>query len=143
MKKRKMIVFVMCILLAFSTIIVPDTTNVEAKATKKALKYLKGTWHTANMPGYKVKFTKKYAKFYEDCDAQFRQLPKKKFGKLMYKDKIVSTKRKKGKWIIKLKHKKSFYYYIESANDKKILEYWGKLNDTSTYSGSGSLEKWK
>ena len=138
-----MIVFVMCILLAFSTIIVPDTTNVEAKATKKALKYLKGTWHTASMPGYKVKFTKKYAKYYADYDENFNLLPKNKLGKLKYKKRIVYTKRKKGKWIIKLKNKKGFHYYKTNENDKETLEYWGKLNDVGTYSGSSSLEKWK
>lgn len=128
----------------FSTVTISGTTNVEAKATKKALKYLKGTWHTWDMPGYKVKFTKKYVKYYADYDSNFNQLSSKKLGKLEFKHKIVSKKKKKGKWTIKVKRGKGSYYYFKtSANDKKVLEYWGKLKDGNTYSGSDSLEKWK
>ena len=97
MKKRKFLVLVMCIVMIFSTVTISGTTNVEAKATKKALKYLKGTWHTWDMPGYKVKFTKKYVKYYADYDSNFNQLSSKKLGKLEFKHKIVSTKKKKGK----------------------------------------------
>ncbi|MFR5919246.1 hypothetical protein [Eubacterium ventriosum] len=144
MKKRKVLVLAMCIVMIFSTVTVSNVTNVEAKATKKALKYLKGTWHTWNMPGYKVKFTKKYVKYYADYDSNFNQLPSKKIGKLEFKNKIVSTKKKKGKWTIKVKKGKGSYYYFKtSANDKNVLEYWGKLKDSNTYSGSSSLEKWK
>ena len=144
MKKRKFLVLVMCIVMIFSTMTISNTTNVEARATKRALKYLKGTWHTASQPGYKVKFTKKYVKYYVDYDSNFNQLPSKKLGKLEYKEKIVSTKKKKGKWIIKIKRKKgSYYYFMTSDNDKEVLEYWGKLKDSNTYSGSSSLEKWK
>lgn len=144
MKKRKFLVLVMCIVMIFSTVTISNTTNVEAKATKKALKYLKGTWHTWDMPGYKVKFTKKYVKYYADYDSNFNQLSSKKLGKLEFKHKIVSTKKKKGKWTIKVKRGKGSYYYFKtSANDKKVLEYWGKLKDSNTYSGSDSLEKWK
>ena len=128
MKKRKFLVLVMCIVMIFSTVTISGTTNVEAKATKKALKYLKGTWHTWGMPGYKVKFTKKYVKYYADYDSNFNQLSSKKLGKLEFKH-----KRGKG----------SYYYFKTSANDKKVLEYWGKLKDGNTYSGSDSLEKWK
>lgn len=143
MKNRKLLVLAICIAMIFSTVTISNTTNVEAKATKKALKYLKGTWHTWSMPGYKVKFTKKYVKYYVDYDSNFNQLPSKKFGKLEFKHKIVSTKKKKGKWIIKVKSGKGSYYYFKtSANDKKVLEYWGKLKDSNTYSGSDSLEKW-
>lgn len=96
------------------------------------------------MPGYKVKFTKKYVKYYADYDSNFNQLSSKKLGKLEFKHKIVSTKKKKGKWTIKVKRGKGSYYYFKtSANDKKVLEYWGKLKDGNTYSGSDSLEKWK
>ena len=126
----------MCIVMIFSTVTISGTTNVEAKATKKALKYLKGTWHTWDMPGYKVKFTKKYVKYYADYDSNFNQLSSKKLGKLEFKHKIVSTKKKK-------RGKGSYYYFKTSANDKKVLEYWGKLKDGNTYSGSDSLEKWK
>lgn len=144
MKKRKFLVLAMCIVMIFSTVTISNTTNVEAKATKKALKYLKGTWHTWDMPGYKVKFTKKYVKYYADYDSNFNQLSSKKLGKLEFKHKIVSTKKKNGKWIIKVKRGKGSYYYFKtSANDKKVLEYWGKLKDSNTYSGSDSLEKWK
>lgn len=144
MMKRKFMVLVMCIVMIFSTVTVANTTNVEAKATKKALKYLKGTWHTWNMPGYKVKFTKKYVKYYADYDSNYNQLPAKKLGKLKFKNKIMFTKNKNGKWIIKVKRGKGSYYYFKtSASDKKVLEYWGRVNDSSTYSGSDSLEKWK
>ena len=144
MKKRKFLVLAMCIVMIFSTVTISNTTNVEAKATKKALKYLKGTWHTWDMPGYKVKFTKKYVKYYADYDSNFNQLSSKKLGKLEFKHQIVSTKKKKGKWTIKVKRGKGSYYYFKtSANDKKVLEYWGKLKDGNTYSGSDSLEKWK
>lgn len=144
MKKRKILVLAMCIVMIFSTVTISKTTNVEAKATKKALKYLKGTWHTWDMPGYKVKFTKKCVKYYANYDSNFNQLSSKKLGKLEFKHKIVSTKKKKGKWTIKVKRGKGSYYYFKtSTNDKKVLEYWGKLNDSNTYSGSDSLEKWK
>lgn len=106
MKKRKFLVLVMCIVMIFSTVTISNTTNVEAKATKKALKYLKGTWHTWDMPGYKVKFTKKYVKYYADYDSNFNQLSSKKLGKLEFKHKIISTKKKKGKWTINVKRGK-------------------------------------
>ena len=32
---------------------------------------------------------------------------------------------------------------LKGSKDKKVLEYWGKLKDSNTYSGSDSLEKWK
>ena len=144
MKKRKFLVLAMCIVMIFSTVTMLNTTNVEAKATKKSLKYLKGTWHTWNMPGYKVKFTKKYVKYYADYDSNLNQLPSNKLGKLEFKRKIVFTKKKKGKWIIKVKIGKGSYYYFKTSDiDKKILEYWGKLQDIDTYSGSSSLEKLK
>lgn len=144
MKKRKFLVLAMCIAMIFSTVTVLNTTNVGAKATKKALKYLKGTWHTNNRPGYKVKFTKNYVKYYADYDSNFNQLPNKKLGKLEFKYKIVFTKKKKGKWIIKVKTRKGPYYYFRTSDvDKKILDYRGKLKDGNTYSGSSSLEKWR
>lgn len=142
MNKRKFLALAMCIVMIFSAVTVSDITNVEAKATKKALKYLNGTWHTWDMPGYKVKFTKKYVKYYADYDSNFNQLPSGKLGNLEYKSKIVSTKKKNGKWTIKVKgNNGANYYFMTSDNDKNVLEYWRNPKDSDTYSGSDSLEK--
>ena len=141
MKMKKFIVSIMCALMVFSTVTVYNSTEVEAKATKAAVKYLKGTWHTWDAPGYKVKFTKKYVKYYDDADKNFNQLPTNKLGKMAFKSKIASTKKKDGKWVIKVKGSNGTYYFRTSDSDKNILEYMGDINDIDTYSGSSSLEK--
>lgn len=141
--RRVAILFVtICMVMILGANAATNTKYAGAKATKKALRYLSGTWHTGSMPGYKVKFTKNYVKYYADGDSNSKPLPADKLGKLEYKYKIVSTKKKNGKWIIKVKTGKNKYYYFkESKNDKTTLEYWGKLKGNDSYSGSSSLTK--
>ena len=61
MKKRKIIVMLLCMV----TLFVVSVNTVEASASKKGMKFLKGAWLTAgNSQAEKAIFTKKYMKIY-------------------------------------------------------------------------------
>ena len=116
-------------------------TTVEAKATKKAMKYLKGTWVTlGNSSGTKVIFTQKYMKFYDLWTSDYSDVksPKSK-GKYLGKLKIVSTKKKGKVWTIKVKSQNSYTYYKECGS---VLECWWKENGEWQMSASDSIERY-
>lgn len=142
MKVRKIIIMLVLSCCIFATSFSHQSTTVEAKATKKAMKFLKGTWITwGNSQAEKVVFTKKYKKVYSLWNKNHTKVysPKKK-GKLLYKSKIVSTKKKGKKWIIKVGKKGSYLYYKGSGD---VLECWWKDKNGWNYSGSDSLQKVK
>ena len=138
MKKRKIFIILLCIVAVFATSI----NTVNAKATKKAMKFLKGTWVTAgNSQGTKVVFTRKYMKSYSlwNDDCSMVKSPKAK-GKYIGKRKIVYTKKKGKRWTIKVGKKGSYTYYKGYG---KYLDCWWKDKNGWNYSGSGSLMKVK
>lgn len=136
---------VLCILLSlvmiFSIITIVPQTNVEAKATKKAMKFLKGTWVTAGNSGAtKIIFTRKYMKSYDLWNSSYTKVKSpKSTGKYIGKSKIVSTKKKGRKWIIKVKNKNGYTYYKGYGY---VLDCWWKEHGKWQYSGSDSLERY-
>lgn len=143
MKVRKIVIMLVLSCCIFATNFSQQSTAVEAKATKKAMKYLKGTWLTfGNSRSEKVVFTKNYIKVYSLWNKDHTKVysPKKK-GKLMYKSKIVSSKKKGNKWTIKVGKKGSYTYYKSSG--KNVLECWWKDKNGWNYSGSDSLGRVK
>lgn len=131
MKKRVLTVWVcVCMMLSFCGPV--NYKTAEAKATKKAMKFLKGTWVTAGQSAsVKVVFTRKYMKFYNCWN--------NKKGKYMGKSKIISTKKKGKKWTIKVKSSKGRVTCYKGS--KGVLECWWKEHGEWQYSGSSSLEK--
>lgn len=120
--------------------IVTDVRISEAKATKNAMKYLTGIWITAGNSGaVKYIFTTGYMKEYSLWNKDYSRVysPKQK-GKYVGKRKIVSTKKKNGKWIIKVGEKDSYTYYKERNG---LLECWWKDQGEWHYSGSDSIKK--
>lgn len=135
-RKIGILMLVVCVLLGTS--IVKSTTIVEAKATKKAMKFLKGTWATTHHPCEKVVFTKKYMKVYAGYDKNRNEYKGKKKGKLLWKAKIVSTKKKKKEWTIKVKTGNSIIFY-KGFRDGLTCQW--KENGEWMYSFSDSLSR--
>lgn len=129
----------MCLALAFSSASINEN-RVEAKATKKAMKFLKGMWVTAGQSqSVKVVFTQKYMKFY-DCwdDSHTKVYGGKKLGKYMGKSKIISTKKKGKEWIIKVEGYNGVVYY-KGFKDGLSCEW--KENGEWQFSASSSLNR--
>ncbi|MBQ2643253.1 MAG: hypothetical protein IJF94_05575 [Eubacterium sp.] len=103
------IISLVLVLVIFSTLQV----NVEAKATKKAMKFLKGTWIIeGDSSSKKIIFTRKYAKEYDLWNkSQTKVKSPKRKGKYLGKAKIISTKKKGKNWLIKMKRYGGYYYY--------------------------------
>ncbi len=140
--KKKKIVVVMFMAFCLAAVMWMNPVGAEAKATGKAMKYLKGTWVTAgNSQSEKVIFTRKYMKVYSLWNKEYTKVysPAKK-GKLLGKRKIISTKKKGSRWVIKVGKKGSYTYYKSSG---QILECWWKDKSGWHYSGSDSLVKVK
>ncbi len=136
---KKVVTIILCILLMLSISSISQTT-VEAKATKKAMKFLKGTWVTAgNSGGTKVIFTKKYMKFYNLWTSDFRVKSPKSKGKYIGKSKIISTKKKGKEWIIKVKSKNGTTLYKGNSDG---LFCWFKSNGEWIMSGSSSIQRY-
>ncbi len=139
MKKRVLTVWVcVCMMLSFCGPV--NYKTAEAKATKKAMKFLKGTWVTAGNSGsIKVVFTRKYMKFYDCWNASHTKVyGGKKKGKYIWKSKIVSTKKKGREWTIKVKSKGGVTYY---KGYKDGLTCQWKENGEWQYSFSDSLNR--
>ena len=135
---KKLVAIVLCLAMTL-TVCNIDQTNVEAKATKKAMKFLKGTWVTAgNSAGTKVIFTKKYVKYYDLFTSDGKVKSPKSKGKYTGKYKIVSTKKKGKKWTIKVKSKNGYIYYKGNSSG---LIFWWKENGEWMMSASSSIER--
>ena len=138
--KKRVTSIVICLII-FLSVTCLYTNSVNAAASKKALKYLKGKWYSVGMceggPRSIVKFTKKYAKTYAYD-------PSKKKYVYCGKSKIVSTKKVKNGYLIKLKSKNGKYCYKTSENNKKKLDCfstWNPKEFPKYYSGTSSLYK--
>ncbi len=132
-----MLFFVMAISISFGL----PQTNVEAKATKKAMKFLKGTWITVGQSNsVKNIFTRKYIKSYDLWNSKGTKVksPKSK-GKYIGKRKIISTKKKGKDWIIKFKSKNGYGYYKGHGNS--LISCWKEKGEWMM-SGSSSLERY-
>ena len=130
----------LCFVLVLTFCYTPQA-RVEAKATKKAMKFLKGTWVTAGQSGsVKVIFTKKYMKSYDLWNSKNSRVksPKSK-GKYIGKSKIISTKKKGREWIIKVKNKNGTTYY-KGYGDGLVC--WWKEKGKWMMSGSSSLNRY-
>lgn len=131
---RKIYTFLLILILV---LFIPSTA--QADAGKKALKYLKGKWYTASIdltghPQYMVKFTKKYVKYYSFDEGKDKYV-------FNWKAKLVSAKKTKNGYLIKVKNGNHKYCY---EGDKKILCYymtWNRKKFGDNYSGSSSLGK--
>ena len=140
MKSKKLLIIVLCLALIFASGIVINN-KVEAKATKKAMKFLKGTWITVgNSQSVKLIFTKKYVKSYDLWNKNYTKVysPKHK-GKYLGKRRIDSTKKKGKTWIIKVGKKGQYTYYKGFGVG---LECWWKEKGKWQYSGSSSLQRY-
>ena len=116
-------------------------TTIQASATKKAMKFLKGTWVTVGQSNsVKIIFTKKYAKAYDLWKSDYSDVksPKSK-GKYIGKSKIVSTKKKGKEWIIKVKNSSGTTYY---KGYKDGLICWYKSRSKWEMSASSSLNRY-
>ncbi len=140
MKKRLLVTLLcICVILSFAAPV--KHNNVEAKATKEAMKFLKGTWiSVGNSQSIKVIFTRKYRKSYDLWNASYTKVDKSKKGKYMGRMKIVSTKKKGKNWYIKLKGKKGYLYYVGRKNS--LTCQW-RENGEWSYSFSDSLQRYK
>ena len=138
--KKMLAVSILVSMLLVNFSIVTNVQVSEAKATKSAMKFLKGTWVTAGNSGaVKFIFTTKYMKEYSLWNKDYSRVysPSHK-GKYVGKRKIVSTKKKNGKWIIKVGKKGSYTYYKGYGDG---LECWWKDKSGWQYSGSDSIER--
>lgn len=131
MKKRALaICMCVCMMLSFCGSV--NYKKAEAKATKAAMKFLKGSWITAgNSQSVKVVFTRKYVKFYEIKYKNRKKVKETYTGR----QKIISTKKKGKKWHIKVK---GGNYYVGCGDT--LLNRWWK-NGEWQYSFSDSLER--
>ena len=137
MKKRKLFIILLCIVALFVT----SSNTVNAKASKKAMKFLKGTWvSVGGSNATKVIFTRKYMKSYSLWNDDFTVKNPKAKGKYIGKRRIVSTKKKGKKWIIKVGKKGSYTYYKGRG---RYLDCWFKYKNEWTYSGTSSLMRVK
>ena len=140
-KLKKILAISLLSSMLFVNFSVVNTVHVsEAKATKEAVKYLKGTWITAGNSGaVKFVFTTNYMKEYSLWNKDHSKVysPEHK-GKYVGKRKIVSTKKKNGKWTIKVGKKGSYTYYKGSGDS---LECWWKEKNDWQYSGSDSINR--
>ncbi len=140
MKKRSVLIAI-CLIMVF-TVMTVYSKPVDAAASNKALKYLKGKWYSVGMveggkPRSYTKFTKKYAKTYVYNSV------KKKY-EYCGKSKIVSTKKAKNGYLIKLKNKNGKFCYRTSPDNKKVLDCystWNTKDFPNYYSGTSSLFK--
>ena len=139
---RKIITIVMCIVFVFTSVMTFNS-DVEAKATKKALKFLKGTWVSCGHgQDTKAIFTKKYMKLYNlnyEKGGELKVKSPKKKGKYIGKWKIIYTKKKGKRWIIKVGKKGD--YTIYKSHGKNVLDCHYKWNGEWMYSGSSSYER--
>lgn len=140
---KKLLIIIICLVLVLSPVAI-NNTRVEAKATKKAMKFLKGTWVSCGQSqSMKAIFTKKYVKFYNlsyKKGGDYKVKSPKKKGVYMGKDKIVSTKKKGKRWIIKVGKKGNYTYY--KSYGKNVLECHWKEHGEWMYSGSSSYERY-
>lgn len=139
MKKRVLAVYV-CFCMVLSLCGSVNYKRAEAKATKAAMKFLKGVWVTAGQSAsVRVVFTRKYVKFY-DCwnKSHTKVYDDIKKAKYMGRQKIISTKKKGKEWHIKVKSKNGVYYYVGSGDG--LLNRWWE-NGEWQYSYSSSLER--
>ena len=141
MKKsmRTFLASVCCLMLSVAAV-GATSRLVHADTGKAAVKFLKGKWYCASIHGelgksnYYVKFTKKYAKYYD-------LNPNGKY-KYSHKSKIISAKKSGNGYLIKLAGK---ICYKTAKDDKNILEYyetWKPSEFATHYSGSSSLSRW-
>ncbi len=140
---KKLLIIIICLVLVLSPIAINDS-KVEAKATKKAMKLLKGTWVSCgHRQSTKVIFTRKYMLWYDlgymKGDEYKVKRPKKK-GRYTGKSRIVSTKKKGKRWIVKVKFRGQYTYY--KSNGKNLLECHWKEHGEWMYSGTSSLERY-
>ena len=137
---KKMLVLTICLVLVLSICNVPQI-SIQAKATKKAMKFLKGTWVTAGQSNsVKIIFTRKYAKAYDLWNSNNTRVksPKSK-GRYLGKSKIVSTRKKGKEWNIKVKNGNGVTYY-KGYGDGLIC--WFKEKGKWEMSASSSLERY-
>lgn len=140
MKKiRKVAVTLLCLTFLLSLTNLSEN-RAGAKATKKAMKFLKGTWCTAgNSQAIKVVFTRKTMNFYDCWNKSYTKVyGGKKKGKLIGKSKIISTKKKGKVWTIKIKSKNKVTYY-KGFGDGLTCQW--KDNGKWEYSFSDSLNR--
>ncbi|MCH5251788.1 MAG: hypothetical protein J1F22_02335 [Lachnospiraceae bacterium] len=129
---KKMLMFLFAV--AVMVVSIPFTTS-EAAISKKVVKMLKGNWYrnSSSYHGQYAKFSSKYGRYY------------KPNGKLAHKVKLVSAKKKKNGYVIRVKDGKLKYRLFTHIKKGKVkyLEYsagWtGKLGDN--YSGSASFSR--
>ena len=139
MKKsmRTFLAIIFCLMVSVAAV-GATSQSVHADAGKAAVKFLKGKWYCASIHGelgksnYYVKFTKKYAKYY---DLNLNT------GKYKYsvKSRIIAAKKTGNGYMIKLKGK---ICYKTAEDDKNILEYydtWKPSEFATHYYGSSSL----
>ena len=138
----RILCFVVSALLVIG-IVAASACDADAKASKKGRKFLKGIWVSqGSSQSYKYIFGKKYVKVYTLWNKDYTKVksPDKK-GKYIGKSKIVSTKKKGKRWIIKVGKKGSYIYY--KSNGKNYLENWWKEGGEWHYSGTDSLWRYK
>ena len=139
---KRIIVIVLVLVFVLSPVAI-DNTKVEAKATKKAMKFLKGTWVSwGHSQSTKVIFTKKYMLWYDlgyMKGNEYKVKSPKRKGKYTGKSRIVSTKKKGKKWIIKVKSRSQYTYYKGKGD---VLECWWKENGEWMFSGTSSYERY-
>lgn len=134
MKKRVLAVYV-CFCMVLSLCGSVNYKRAEAKATKAAMKFLKGSWITAGQSqSVKVIFTRKYVKFYAITYKNRKRVKETYTGH----QRIISTKKKGKEWHIKVKSKNGVYYYVGSGD--VLLNRWWE-NGEWQYSYSSSLER--
>ena len=86
MKKRKLFIILLCIVALFVT----SSNTVNAKASKKAMKFLKGTWvSVGGSNATKVIFTRKYMKSYSLWNDDFTVKNPKAKGKCNAKNGLL------------------------------------------------------
>lgn len=139
--KKRVLTMLICICVVLSLSVSVDYDKAEAKATNKAMKFLKGSWLSAgHSQSTKVVFTRKYMKTYDlwDDDSD-TEVDVTKKGKYMGRQKIASTKKKGKDWYIKVKAKNGYVYYVGHGNSLTCR--W-KENGEWAYSFSSSLQRY-
>lgn len=136
---RMLLKRILCVMLCFTFVFGACTFTSDAATSKKAMKFLKGKWYSNSQTGkgasFYVVFTKKYEKYYYiDYET----------GKYHYsgKSKIVSAKKTKHGYLVKVKNSKGKYCYESEGEDTlNCFSTWDRKKFSSSYSGSSSLTR--
>lgn len=124
MKKMRKIAMMMLLFALLAGAVNMNASRAEAKASKKAMKFLKGTWCTVgNSNSIKVVFTRNTMNFYDCWKSDTEVYGGKKKGKLIGKNKILWTKKKGKKWIIKTRGHGIVYY---KGSGDGLINCWKK-----------------